>query len=135
MLCYFIVVCYLLHFCYRLLRTRRVTGSFRNHFRDPWNVVEVVWFGFILAAIAFRVLYFLNLSRTEFNVFITPYQELGALAQAYSYAFLLDSCTVFIIALKAVKFFALQKGASLVTARASVLARLWPPSARWRSQT
>ena len=23
MLCYFIVVCYLLHFCYRLLRTRR----------------------------------------------------------------------------------------------------------------
>ena len=35
MLLYFVIFCYLVHFAVKLGRTKKVTGKFSNHFRDP----------------------------------------------------------------------------------------------------
>ena len=50
MLLYFVIFCYLVQFAYKLGRTKKVTGKLSNHFRDPWNIVDVIWFGIMLTA-------------------------------------------------------------------------------------
>ena len=80
MLSYFYTLCNIMHFTYKLVRNKRVTGSFRNHFRDAWNVVDVIFFGLMGVAGFMRVSYYLDPQRISFNIFRTRYQEMGALA-------------------------------------------------------
>jgi hypothetical protein len=108
MLSYFYTLCYIMHFTYKLVRNKRVTGSFRNHFRDAWNVVDVIFFGLMGVAGFMRVSYYLDPQRIGFNIFRTEYQEMGALAAGYNQVFVIECVSVLLLAIKSVKYFSLQ---------------------------
>jgi len=108
-LVYVCILAYVVHFLYRMGRTKRVTGALRNHFRDKWNLVEVVWFALMMSAIAMRLSYFLDPFRLDFDIRVTDYQELANLAFLYQLQFIIDAMTVLMFAIKSIKFFALQK--------------------------
>jgi len=114
MLLYFVIFCYVILFLTKLGRTKKVTGSFRNHFRDTWNIVDVLWFGIMLTAVTMRMLYFTEPLRIEFTIFNLDYQELGTLAESYKNSYLVDAVTILVIAIKAIKYFALQHDLALL---------------------
>ena len=108
-LVYLCILAYVVHFMHRIGRTKRVTGAFRNHFRDKWNLVDVVWFVLMISAIAMRLSYFLDPFRQDFDIRDPEYQELANLAFLYQLQFIIDAMTVLMFATKSIKFFALQK--------------------------
>jgi len=114
MLLYFVIFCYLVHFAVKLGRTKKVTGKFSNHFRDPWNIVDVLWFGIMLTAGTMRMLYFVDPLRLDFSIFKLDYQELGTLAESYRFSYIVDAITILVIAVKAIKYFALQHDLALL---------------------
>ena len=98
----------MVQFGLKLARVHRVTGSFASSFRDGWNVVEALWFALMLVATVLRLAYYLDGDRKAFDIWSSGYTELANLAHHYQLAFILDSCTILICAIKSIKFFALQ---------------------------
>ena len=106
---------YLLSFLYRTYRIRRVTKSFRPLLRDYWNYVDVLMLFTLGFTFFLRFSFYLSTERQDFNPFIEgEYHEMSGLANQYNYIFVFDACTVLVLVIKALKYFALQKDLMLL---------------------
>jgi len=109
MLLYACLLAYMLQFLYRLYRTKRVTGTVKGHFRDVWNIVDLIQMVIMTMVVLLRVSFFLSPERVEFNPFLsTSYLEIGNVASSYSTIFNIESLTVLVLAFKSMKYFKLS---------------------------
>ena len=57
MLLYGYLFGYLVQYTARLWRTKRVTGTVRGHFRDPWNNFDIIVYGLMITSVMLRLMY------------------------------------------------------------------------------